>query len=124
MGILLLQLMGLALILHGTETKTLVVDGPHLAFHYYNETCPRAEDIVRRHVEIAVLRDPRMAASLLRLHFHDCFVTVLPLSLYNAYVHACTLYLLISSETFVLCVFFSRKQSSHLTNFRTFEIYQ
>uniref|UniRef100_A0A7N0UU32 Peroxidase n=1 Tax=Kalanchoe fedtschenkoi TaxID=63787 RepID=A0A7N0UU32_KALFE len=45
-----------------------------LLVDYYRETCPYAEDIVRREVEIAVIRDPRMAASLLRLHFHDCFV--------------------------------------------------
>uniref|UniRef100_A0A0A0LF67 Peroxidase n=1 Tax=Cucumis sativus TaxID=3659 RepID=A0A0A0LF67_CUCSA len=45
-----------------------------LVFDYYKETCPFVEDIVRRQVEIVVLRDPRMAASLLRLHFHDCFV--------------------------------------------------
>ena len=47
-----------------------------LVFDYYKETCPFVEDIIRRQVEIAVLKDPRMAASLLRLHFHDCFVMV------------------------------------------------
>ncbi|XP_077234325.1 peroxidase superfamily protein [Tasmannia lanceolata] len=41
---------------------------------YYRESCPILEEIVREQVEIAVLKDPRMAASLLRLHFHDCFV--------------------------------------------------
>ncbi|XWS49215.1 hypothetical protein CRYUN_Cryun13aG0144500 [Craigia yunnanensis] len=45
-----------------------------LILDYYKETCPLAEEIVSRNVEIAVLKDPRMAASLLRLHFHDCFV--------------------------------------------------
>ncbi|CAM9001836.1 unnamed protein product [Rhodiola kirilowii] len=45
-----------------------------LSVDYYKETCPYAEEIVRREVEIALIRDPRMAASLLRLHFHDCFV--------------------------------------------------
>ncbi|XP_071724492.1 peroxidase 20 [Rutidosis leptorrhynchoides] len=45
-----------------------------LFLDYYKETCPLAEEIVRRQVEIAVVKDPRMAASLLRLHFHDCFV--------------------------------------------------
>lgn len=48
-----------------------------LEYDYYKETCPLAEDIVRHNVEVAVLRDPRLAASLLRLHFHDCFVMVI-----------------------------------------------
>ncbi|XP_021289495.1 peroxidase 20 [Herrania umbratica] len=45
-----------------------------LVLDYYKEACPLAEEIVSRNVEIAVLKEPRMAASLLRLHFHDCFV--------------------------------------------------
>lgn len=51
-------------------------DGGPLVLDYYKETCPLLEELVQRTVEIAVLRDPRMAASLLRLHFHDCFVMV------------------------------------------------
>lgn len=51
-------------------------DSPPLVLGYYQETCPAVEEIVQRIVEIAVLKDPRMAASLLRLHFHDCFVMV------------------------------------------------
>lgn len=47
-----------------------------LYLEYYRESCPLVEEIVRRHVQIAVLKEPRMAASLLRLHFHDCFVMV------------------------------------------------
>lgn len=61
----------LVLILHGSGTSS---NDQLLVLDYYKETCPLAEEIVRRHVQIAVLRDPRMAASLLRLHFHDCFV--------------------------------------------------
>lgn len=77
MVIILLNLIVIVLSLHGFEAKSQ--DG-HLAFNYYKETCPLAEEIVRHNVEIAVVRDPRMAASLLRLHFHDCFVMVSPLS--------------------------------------------
>lgn len=43
---------------------------------YYSELCPFAEEIVRHHVKVELLRDPSMAASLLRLQFHDCFVQV------------------------------------------------
>lgn len=60
------------LVFHASEAS----DEGVLVPDYYKESCPRAEKIVRDHVRIAVLRDPRMAASLLRLHFHDCFVMV------------------------------------------------
>lgn len=53
-----------------------LVDVGSLSLDYYKESCPPAEEIVRRSVERAILRDPRKAASLLRLHFHDCFVMV------------------------------------------------
>ncbi|KAM0935642.1 putative peroxidase [Dioscorea sansibarensis] len=42
--------------------------------HYYRESCPLAEEIVRQNVASVLYTDPLMAAALLRLHFHDCFV--------------------------------------------------
>ncbi|KAI3674777.1 hypothetical protein L2E82_51894 [Cichorium intybus] len=41
---------------------------------YYDHVCPEALPTIRRVVEDAVTQERRMGASLLRLHFHDCFV--------------------------------------------------
>lgn len=45
-----------------------------LQINIYRDSCPEAESIIFSGVENAVSQDSRMAASLLRLHFHDCFV--------------------------------------------------
>ncbi len=47
-----------------------------LTHDFYSQNCPKLHNIVRTVVKKAVARDPRMAASLLRLEFHDCFVNV------------------------------------------------
>ncbi|KAG6544398.1 hypothetical protein Mapa_014232 [Marchantia paleacea] len=41
---------------------------------FYDNTCPFVQGIVRRVVARAIANETRMGASLLRLHFHDCFV--------------------------------------------------
>ncbi|KAK9106430.1 hypothetical protein Syun_022441 [Stephania yunnanensis] len=41
---------------------------------FYDRTCPNALSTIQAAVKSAVSRERRMAASLLRLHFHDCFV--------------------------------------------------
>ncbi|XP_073265386.1 peroxidase 10 isoform X2 [Populus alba] len=45
-----------------------------LNYKFYDYTCPNLTKIVRSGVWSAMTNDSRMAASLLRLHFHDCFV--------------------------------------------------
>lgn len=55
------------------------VDG--LSMDYYLRRCPLAELIVKIKVIKALQADPTLAASLVRLHFHDCFIEVLSLSL-------------------------------------------
>ncbi|OMO73102.1 Plant peroxidase [Corchorus capsularis] len=45
-----------------------------LSSSFYDSTCPDASTIVRSKIEEALKTDSRIAASLLRLHFHDCFV--------------------------------------------------
>ncbi|XP_015159881.1 peroxidase 68-like, partial [Solanum tuberosum] len=45
-----------------------------LSDDFYDDICPQALPTIRRVVEDAVSQERRMGASLLRLHFHDCFV--------------------------------------------------
>ncbi|GLJ14489.1 hypothetical protein SUGI_0234290 [Cryptomeria japonica] len=42
--------------------------------NFYRKTCPRAISIVEEVIKETIANEPRMGASLLRLHFHDCFV--------------------------------------------------
>nr|UXW62802.1 peroxidase [Pinus koraiensis] len=41
---------------------------------FYQNTCPNVTTIVGQVIQQALQTDSRIAASLLRLHFHDCFV--------------------------------------------------
>ena len=43
---------------------------------FYAKSCPRLSAIVKAEVKKASMAEARMAASLTRLHFHDCFVNV------------------------------------------------
>ncbi|XP_020232771.1 peroxidase 10 isoform X1 [Cajanus cajan] len=45
-----------------------------LDFNFYDDSCPNLLRIVRNVVWSSIRYDNRMAASLLRLHFHDCIV--------------------------------------------------
>ncbi|KAL2250335.1 cationic peroxidase 1 [Sesamum indicum] len=45
-----------------------------LSSNFYSSTCPNLLSIIKTAVDSAVRGDARMGASLLRLHFHDCFV--------------------------------------------------
>ncbi|KAK7259412.1 hypothetical protein RIF29_25019 [Crotalaria pallida] len=45
-----------------------------LSATFYDNTCPNALTTIRTVIRRAVSKERRMAASLIRLHFHDCFV--------------------------------------------------
>jgi peroxidase len=50
---------------------------------FYQKSCPEAEMIIRKTVLSYYENDPTVAAPLLRLHFHDCFVEVCWLNIYS-----------------------------------------
>jgi len=47
-----------------------------LNMNYYLMTCPFVEPVVKNTVNRALLQDPTLAAALIRMHFHDCFIQV------------------------------------------------
>ncbi|XP_027920922.1 uncharacterized protein LOC114178961 [Vigna unguiculata] len=48
--------------------------GGDLRKKFYKRTCSEAEDIVRSKIQEHVSARPELAAKLIRMHFHDCFV--------------------------------------------------
>ncbi|RWW63968.1 hypothetical protein BHE74_00028829 [Ensete ventricosum] len=65
-----------ALVLATAAITSLAQDPSQLSLGYYSKTCPAAEEIVRTEMECGVKANPRNAAFIIRLHFHDCFVQV------------------------------------------------
>ncbi|MBA0645627.1 hypothetical protein Goklo_013695, partial [Gossypium klotzschianum] len=57
-----------AVLLEGSLSKA------QLTPTFYDETCPNVTAIIRHVLVNASFSDPRIGASLIRLHFHDCFV--------------------------------------------------
>lgn len=47
-----------------------------LQLNYYSKSCPKAEKIIQEYVQKHIPNAPSLAAALLRMHFHDCFVRV------------------------------------------------
>ncbi|XP_019412716.1 PREDICTED: cationic peroxidase 1-like [Lupinus angustifolius] len=45
-----------------------------LSSDFYSTTCPNVLSTIKTAIDSAVTNEARMGASLLRLHFHDCFV--------------------------------------------------
>ncbi|KAG9444206.1 hypothetical protein H6P81_015546 [Aristolochia fimbriata] len=61
-------------LLKGTEAQgnPPIVGG--LSWTFYAQSCPNVEKIVRDELRKVFQRDIGLAAALLRIHFHDCFV--------------------------------------------------
>lgn len=59
------------------SSSTLIIQShAQLNTTFYASTCPNVSSIVRAAVQQALQSDTRIGASLIRLHFHDCFVDV------------------------------------------------
>ncbi|KAM7492337.1 hypothetical protein LguiA_035258 [Lonicera macranthoides] len=65
--LVLIQLLLVVLVLDLANAKGLKLG-------FYQKTCPSAEAIVRKTTAQYISRAPTLAAPLLRMHFHDCFV--------------------------------------------------
>ena len=57
-----------------------------LSTTFYDDTCPTALTTIRDSINSAVSRNTRMAALIIRLHFHDCFVQV-------TFIHSLTFFI-------------------------------
>lgn len=49
---------------------------PSLSWNFYRSSSPKVENIVLSELKKALKKDIDLAATLLRIHFHDCFVQV------------------------------------------------
>ncbi|KAK9072152.1 hypothetical protein SSX86_008584 [Deinandra increscens subsp. villosa] len=65
-GMLVVMVMGLE------PQKQPLVEG--LSWNFYESRCPKLESIIRKQMEKVIKKDVGLAAALLRVHFHDCFV--------------------------------------------------
>ncbi|VAH14458.1 unnamed protein product [Triticum turgidum subsp. durum] len=65
--LLVCSVLVLCLVTQGARCDELTSD-------FYDWSCPGVYDVVQQQVFAAMREEPRMGASLLRLHFHDCFV--------------------------------------------------
>ncbi|KAF8025021.1 hypothetical protein BT93_F2007 [Corymbia citriodora subsp. variegata] len=45
-----------------------------LSWSFYENSCPKVESVIRKHLKKVFEEDIGQAAGLLRVHFHDCFV--------------------------------------------------
>ncbi|GKV02228.1 hypothetical protein SLEP1_g14687 [Rubroshorea leprosula] len=60
--------------LFGLISLLIATASAQLSPNFYAKTCPKALATIKSAVASAVQKEARMGASLLRLHFHDCFV--------------------------------------------------
>lgn len=55
--------------------------------HFYHKSCPQAETIVQDITWKHVKENPSLAAKILRVHYHDCFVRVYMIQNPRVYIY-------------------------------------
>ncbi|KAK7305505.1 hypothetical protein VNO77_43411 [Canavalia gladiata] len=68
------HLQSLFVVVVATLATLMIPSNANLTPNFYKKVCPQALPIIRSVVLQAIIRERRIGASLLRLHFHDCFV--------------------------------------------------
>ena len=89
-----------------------------LSTDFYDETCPDALDIIESAVRAAVSKESRMGASLLRLHFHDCFVNASAIIIHLLIFFGLSFFSLLSEAPMLL--FFSETLKQNLATSNPF----
>lgn len=82
--LMLISLMAVALNLLSTAEAEINKKKPRrdvplvngLSWSFYQKACPKVEKIIRKELKKVFKRDIGLAAAILRIHFHDCFVQV------------------------------------------------
>ncbi|KAL1212468.1 Peroxidase 12 [Cardamine amara subsp. amara] len=76
--LMLISLMAVTLSLLSTaEAKKRRRDVPivkGLSWNFYQRACPKVEKIIKKELKKVFRKDIGLAAAILRIHFHDCFV--------------------------------------------------
>lgn len=68
------NLLSVIMLMHAIVGLPFAVGGLNMG--YYMMSCPFAEQIVKNSVNNALQADPTLAAGLIRMLFHDCFIEV------------------------------------------------
>ncbi|KAI5062000.1 hypothetical protein GOP47_0022539 [Adiantum capillus-veneris] len=67
--------LGTALLILTLSSQVFLYANAATTEGFYAASCPRAEAIIKERVQARFTSDPTITAGLLRLFFHDCFVT-------------------------------------------------
>lgn len=71
-----MKLTCLRLLMVSVLATLLTMSSADLQYDFYNSSCPNAETTIRNVVYSQIDANPSVAAALIRLLFHDCFVRV------------------------------------------------